>query len=343
MESLLKALGSTIDPVFQPQELSHDHTAHEGHDHDDGITRLESHAHPDGRDRQPVRDEDGVAGVFLEELAGQHADHAANDNCDGIDRGTQRESEYKMRCRSRRSGDQRRNNCRENTHEPMMFLDLEPHDLIHREICLSVAEFLDGSNNGTLCVRRQRAECVRVGELDAGHGNGYRPDVVVVHQFIGQNTSLVLSWHEQGLTKIDGLGLLALVVTLVVLGFLVLDIRGIISALAAAGPALSMLVSFLAVTAFAPAVVVVPTTAFAPAVVVVPTTGALFAVLFHLVSPRMKPRDTNGGTVDVTLHDDVRLILVKVVVPLLENLFALLNAFDIVDSHLDQHGKPPMR
>src|SRR5664280_662546 len=104
-----------------------------------------------------------------------------------------------------------------------------------------------------------------------------------------------------------------------------------------------VLVTVLAAFTFSMLVTVLAVTAFASAVVVVPTTGALFAVLSHLVGPRMKPRDTDGGAVDVTLHDNVRLILVKVVVPLLENLFALLNAFDIVDSHLDQHGKPPMR
>jgi hypothetical protein len=167
--------------------------------------------------------------------------------------------------------------------------------------------------------------------------------------------SLVLGWHEQGLAKIDDFGLLALVVTLVVLGFLVLDIRGIISDLAAAGPTFGMLVAVLAALTFGMLVAVLAAltfgvlvavlavTAFAPAVVVVPTARTLFAVLSHLVGPRMKPRDTNGDAVDVTLHDDVRLVLVKVVVPLLENLFALLNAFDIVDSHLDQHGEPPMR
>src|SRR5664280_1639473 len=92
MESLLKALGSTIDQVLQPKEFSNDDTTHQSHDHDDGITRLESHAHTDGRDRQPIRDEDGVTGILLEELASQHADDAADDNCDGIGRGTQRES-----------------------------------------------------------------------------------------------------------------------------------------------------------------------------------------------------------------------------------------------------------
>src|SRR5450756_57406 len=217
----------------------------------------------------------------------------------------------------------------------MMFLVLEPHDLVHREIRLSVAEFLDGSDDSILCVRRQRAECIRVGELDAGHGNGYRTDIVLVHQFIGQNTSLVLSWHEQGLAKIDGLGLLALVVTLVVLGFFVLTVCGVTFIVAAAGPALGVLVAVL--TTLTLGVLVAFLAAISTAA------GALFAVLSHLVGPRMEPRDTNGDAVDVTLHDDVRLVLVKVVVPLLENLFALLNAFDIVDSHLDQHGEPPMR
>src|SRR5664280_1877414 len=282
MEPLLEAFGRRVDPVREPKEFSNNDTTHESHDHDDGIARLESHAGPDRSNRQPIRDEDGVTGVLLEELAGQHADHAADDNCNGIDCGTQRESEYKMRRRSQRSGDQWRNNCRENTHEPMMFLDLEPHDLIHREICLSVAEFLDGSNDGTLCVRRQRAECVRVGELDAGHGNGYRPDVVVVHQFIGQNTSLVLGWHEQGLAKIDGLGFLALVVTLVVLGFLVLDIRGIISALAAAGPALSMLVPIFA--AFTFSVLVTIFAAFTFSVLVTIFAAFTFSVLVTVLA-----------------------------------------------------------
>src|SRR5450756_1226520 len=229
----------------------------------------------------------------------------------------------------------------------MMFLVLEPHDLVHREIRLSVAEFLDGSDDSILCVRRQRAECIRVGELDAGHGNGYCTDIVLVHQFIGQNTSLVLNWHEQGLAKIDGLGLLALVVTLVVLGFFVLTVCGVTFIVAAAGPALGVLVAVLTTLTLGVLVAVLTTltlgvlVAFLAAIST--AAGALFAVLSHLVGPRMEPRDTNGDAVDVTLHDDVRLVLVKVVVPLLENLFALLNAFDIVDSHLDQHGEPPMR
>src|SRR5664279_5711061 len=82
MESLLKALGCTIDQVLKPQELSHDDTAHQSHDHDDGIARLESHADPDGKRRQSIRDEDGVAGVLLEKLANEHADQAADYNCD---------------------------------------------------------------------------------------------------------------------------------------------------------------------------------------------------------------------------------------------------------------------
>ena len=199
-----------------------------------------------------------------------------------------------------------------------MSLVLESHDLIHREIRLGVAKFLDGGDDGTLRVCRQCAECVRVGEFGACHGNGYRADVVVVHQLSGQRTSLILGRDEQGLAKINNLGLLVFVVTLVVLDFLVLAISGII---------------FVVATAI---------TAFALAVVIVTATGTLFAVLFHLVGPWMEPRNANGDPVDIAFHDDVRLVLIKVVVPLLENLFALLDAFDIVDGHLDQHGKPPM-
>jgi MFS family permease len=203
--------------------------------------------------------------------------------------------------------------------------------------------------------------------------------------------SLVLGWHEQGLTKIDDLGLLALVVTFVVL---ILAMCGVISALAAAGlflcvlvtilaaftfsvlmaflaaitlgvlmaffaaVSLSVLMAFLAAVtlgvlmAFLAAVTLGVLMAFLAAVTLgvlmaflatIVAAGTLFAVLFDLVGPRMEPRDANDNAVDVTLHDNMRLVLVKVVMPLFENLFALLSAFDIVDSHLDQHGKPPMR